>query len=633
MGEVTEQIILSILNHSRDTNEVNELISAYFETFGVTKQQYKKYDYTKLNSVLLSKGFTSMEQVVAALSAKMAALDSDTSVTPAPSGGESFLEKMEIEKIRGIITKNDIVSLMNDDRANDGMVYIGTRPVRCRNGEYDDYIGCSVEAYIRQNDAEGDELIWCREYNNDILRVESTDIYGDSGNFSLTNFVYNKNGSVRKAKISENADILYNGLITAQRTREILAARMGWVELIDNDGCGEYDVVKVVETKDYLINFVDKENKIVYDKFGAEVNLDNEKGNVKITIRTESGKTAGIDNLYEWNVITVADSANRPVKGSFRNVVVIISEHEPVQGILNKVRTNDDEKRVWTISDTEYTVSFEYDNAKGNFPAEKIGSELLFYITVNNEIIGMSLPSAIAAKQLYGICISMKEDEDNENTIIKIYNQYGKAEKYTCAERVKTDGISLKKGVFYDVVTGVPVLVDGANTGAWSDYINGKLIKYELDDNNICQIETSIPADAVVRDSEVQSPMHRVYDRSKNSLVCKNNSSFEGVLYMDDSTVVFRVPKNLENINQYRINNRKVFDSTQNILYPVEGYYMKKGNMIADVVVTENASQMYSYSNMVMVISGVSIALNDDDETVENYRCRARRRKSMRQHM
>lgn len=229
MGEVTEQIILSILNHSRDTNEVNELISAYFETFGVTKQQYKKYDYTKLNSVLLSKGFTSMEQVVAALSAKMAALDSDTSVTPAPSGGESFLEKMEIEKIRGIITKNDIVSLMNDDRANDGMVYIGTRPVRCRNGEYDDYIGCSVEAYIRQNDAEGDELIWCREYNNDILRVESTDIYGDSGNFSLTNFVYNKNGSVRKAKISENADILYNGLITAQRTREILAARMGWV--------------------------------------------------------------------------------------------------------------------------------------------------------------------------------------------------------------------------------------------------------------------------------------------------------------------------------------------------------------------------------------------------------------------
>ena len=87
MGEVTEQIILSILNHSRDTNEVNELISAYFETFGVTKQQYKKYDYTKLNSVLLSKGFTSMEQVVAALSAKMAALDSDTSVTPAPSGG------------------------------------------------------------------------------------------------------------------------------------------------------------------------------------------------------------------------------------------------------------------------------------------------------------------------------------------------------------------------------------------------------------------------------------------------------------------------------------------------------------------------------------------------------------------
>lgn len=138
MGEVTEQIILSILNHSRDTNEVNELISAYFETFGVTKQQYKKYDYTKLNSVLLSKGFTSMEQVVAALSAKMAALDSDTSVTPAPSGGESFLEKMEIEKIRGIITKNDIVSLMNDDRANDGMVYIGTRPVRCRNGEYDE---------------------------------------------------------------------------------------------------------------------------------------------------------------------------------------------------------------------------------------------------------------------------------------------------------------------------------------------------------------------------------------------------------------------------------------------------------------------------------------------------------------
>ena len=87
MGEVTEQIILSILNHSRDTNEVNELISAYFETFGVTEQQYKKYDYTKLNSVLLSKGFTSMEQVVAALSAKMAALDSDTSVTPSPSGG------------------------------------------------------------------------------------------------------------------------------------------------------------------------------------------------------------------------------------------------------------------------------------------------------------------------------------------------------------------------------------------------------------------------------------------------------------------------------------------------------------------------------------------------------------------
>ena len=75
------------------------------------------------------------------------------------------------------------------------------------------------------------------------------------------------NSSEKRAKIETDKIVIYNGRTTNNYQVTDLLPTYGWVELIDNDRNGRYDIVKITDYDTYVVESYDAITEIMRDKY------------------------------------------------------------------------------------------------------------------------------------------------------------------------------------------------------------------------------------------------------------------------------------------------------------------------------------------------------------------------------
>lgn len=229
-------------------------------------------------------------------------------------------ENFGVYKEKGIVNAVAGMSLggreeMADDEiiiTVDGKDYLYTGNDR----DYSEYLGCRVVYYYAETDDEFKIIgMMITGSGSRPLTLSFEDII--SAERDLSAITYDKGIRKKKAAISKNADFIYNGRKTYSITSSDLNPDNGYITLIDTNGDGSYDVVKIEKYEYIMVAQVDTQSKTVLDRFTWQTySLNEDRDADKINI-TKNGRYIKMDYLAPGDIIAIAKSRDKTLINAY----------------------------------------------------------------------------------------------------------------------------------------------------------------------------------------------------------------------------------------------------------------------------------------------------------------------------
>lgn len=203
------------------------------------------------------------------------------------------------------------------------------------NGErfyYDNfsqYLGYYVNYYMKKDQEDVPELLYVGVVANETetLVIPSSDLIS----FNNDVLVYSPDGSNKDFKITfnEHPDLIYNGIAYPTYNDNEVIPDFGDLTLIDSDGNGNYDIIKVKSYTFLTIGAIDTVKNVIYDKYtNEELCLDENECNYTV-LRGE--RKIVIQQLTEGQYLAVAKSRNTTGKP----LVEVIAINKSVSGTID----------------------------------------------------------------------------------------------------------------------------------------------------------------------------------------------------------------------------------------------------------------------------------------------------------
>lgn len=494
----------------------------------------------------------------------------------------------KIDTIKGIVTRNAYTALdepkavYENGIAIDGVLY-------STNCDTTELIGCTVKAYINEND----EVIHIerRDKYNNILVLEA-----DNAEFSNFTYKYDVNNKTKSVKINSKFNFIYNNKAKTNFDSSAMVPENGYIELIDSDKDEVYDTVKVYNYRYMMVNKTDEKKESVYAKYdGDALNLEN-ADILKIT--DEKGNEKKYTELAEYSILRVLASDD----GS---IVLAEVSGTKVKGKVTSVRRDGDKKFV-TIDGTAYEMI-------NNFIADmpEAGKTGIMYISSDNKAVAFIVGNPSGTK--LGILLGVYEPNgDNDYLIFKIFNEDGEMVRINGAEKVSVDGTGRKKSAAVKTA-----LLKG------SSEIPAQPVFYTVNDEGVItaldtayNINVSDPTDkpltVPVPSGESESSMRRIYKGSETYL--GTLATFNGKIQLSESTKVFSIPSDYVNANDEDFAVGGSSSLTNLTTYEFDAYSTSEADVIADVVITSASV------SAAMVYAVVKDVVEEYDESIDDVR-------------
>ncbi|MDY3927965.1 MAG: S-layer homology domain-containing protein [Clostridia bacterium] len=223
------------------------------------------------------------------------------------------------EKIRGIVTANDLTGLSSVNGAvnNDGYIRLGNEEMKYDADSYNDILGKQVEAYVCREDEAEPVIKYMTETNKNTVTVIQNDmIYSDDSGFSAYNFVYeNENGKKIEKKL-DGAYIIYNGIAKPDYSKENISPKIGWVTIIDNNSDGKIDIVNVFNADLTVVCgtvSVNSNFTVITDKFDNSKTIRVESDKVDDTQVFINGEVSNIGNIKDGMLILKGSNGDHTI--------------------------------------------------------------------------------------------------------------------------------------------------------------------------------------------------------------------------------------------------------------------------------------------------------------------------------
>ncbi len=346
------------------------------------------------------------------------------------SDTETFLsETYGIRKYRGVVTGNEFTRLSNAKASlTDEQIEItseqGTVVYDTPGYIYGYMLGYTVDYYLKDDSGDGYELKYIQEARNlnDLIKIDVDDLLPDQ---TTSDRIYYRDADNDEQHITftDVRDVIYNNQSWHPGSLANALPERGYIEALDNNSDGEYDVLFVYEYVNAIVKTFDTGSYVMFDEL-TQSNIDLSPRTKKIAVYN-----AGSTELKDVTAITVGSTLSiLESKSTTDKVMTIYISNETVAGTITAYDP-----------DEGYLIGEEYYKAYED--SFDLGDTGLFYLDMNNQLV-MYKYDAASDKGVYGVVTAYQKgaNRKEDKMTIKIFTSEGEFLVATCADKVKVDG-------------------------------------------------------------------------------------------------------------------------------------------------------------------------------------------------
>lgn len=456
--------------------------------------------------------------------------------------GEKLYDAVELE---GIVEQTRFTGLHTLEGCPEGMAVIDGTSVYTGETNADGYLGYRIRAMAVEAD-DAYTLVSIVKHNRTAeLRLDYRMIDDVPDLYSIA-YETEDSGRVQKAKLDRNASVIYNYQKLMAYEAEDLLLDNGYMELVDNDNDGTYDVVLIYEYKTYFVAGIDTASGQIYDKYGYEM-LEPDEDTI---IMNAHNYEVDISAIKTDSVLSVFQP-RRAGAGSY--TVIAVSDLAPVEGTVTGFASDRD--ILVTINGEDYVIDKRYleVSAENDQVTEiKLGVSGIFYLNKDGMISGFKY---LSGNEIYGFMRKMYLEETEDKAYFELFSQEAVFVSGEVADKVKINGVRS---------TGPAALLEDGILFPEGKF-RPQLVKFRLDN------EGRLTSLKVASEAVASSPM-----LTDEEVLAYNGTVTDGemrpggrryaykYLYADD-TVVFNVPAEheLANKEKYSISDKLYTDGAK----------------------------------------------------------------------
>lgn len=476
-----------------------------------------------------------------------------------------------IKRIEGKLMGNYALSMTKSAELKDNEIIIGDTVFRTEL-QTDNLLGRVCECWY---DAEENAAAISEAFaKNKSIEIASSEIIGFSDN--VYRYMPGKSTVMLTARLSQQADICYNGRMLSPYSNSCMLPQNGSVTLVDNDADGIYDSVIVYSYIDICVKGTNADTKTVFDLYGTSgICLNDYEA---YSFRDELGNLLDVTDLIKFDVICVAESCDK-------KYAEIISSSREIGG---RVQETVNGKSI-VINGTEFAVA---DCAVQAVSGISPGDDCLFILDMAGQIASVQKADEIFS---FGYIMGFSESKSLAGkTEIKIFGY--------------------DANIYYYKVD-YSIILDGNTTPAEKLY--GKLNERYSQNRGVVSFRKN--GDKLLELDTMLDEYYKGFDDEGNKIQTlrwrPNAGVFGGKVPVNAKTTVFSVPAPgiAAEDGMYTVGKLSDMFISDNS-YAMNAYRKDRERHFADVLViyTQDSEHTVSNTTAAAVVSEITTAIADD---------------------
>lgn len=512
-------------------------------------------------------------------------------------------EKLDVTKEYGQVTATYLSTLTGTSSLREDEVSIlslegETNTYKTGTTDAVNYLAKNVIYYVRDLDNNTDPTLILVRNNanrNTEIKVPAdhiSSLTGEDGSKKTFAYWVNKTDSnTEKVTIKADAKVFYNGVATtAYDLTDLNNLTSGSVTLLDTTRTDEYGYVFVTQYQNMVVDNVSLPSFRVTDKYNLlSLTLDPDDKSIKFSI-TKDGEKIGLEDLNEWDILSVAMNGATVAESTVINVLV------STDYVVGKVTEIEDGKRM--INGTLYEIADNY-TASGQ-PEIGLSDEGTFYLDVEGKIAAVDTTTAAGSNYAYLVNAEVTGSINNRLEL-QLFTQDGETTIYSASNRVKVNNTSN--------LTGEDALaaIKAANEGE-----TAQLITYEINSSGeIYYVNTAATNSS---GGSLRTAFSLDFVSGAEGIEYRSASKKLGTFNISNDTIIFDIPEGETDTENFAVRTPAMFVDKTN--YNVEIYDLSE-DLTAKIVIVKDSSGETNAESPIAVVTRVSSAQNSDQLTVD----------------
>ena len=342
----------------------------------------------------------------------------------------------DVEYMTGVMYSDGVTSI--SENVSECFVTVGNITFDdCENVNTQGFIGKRVTAYYKVVSDEKVLIQLVVNKKNEMLTLYPTQI------IDYDSFVYyyeTENGNEKKIVVPKSISIIYNGsVVDASTVSQVdYEPENGYIELIDNDRDGNYDVLIIYDYEYYLV----EEHNLLLEKINSKLTNDvisyNDSKYQSVKWYDALGNAILIENVTEGMTIAVLENLNK-------DRMTIYAYTKSVSGDIDSINKSSTDGYIG-ISGKRYEIP---STKAGKLALANLGQSAVLYLDMN----GMVYDFKISGDNSFavGYLIKAYYDEEVEAMFMKYYDSVEtKVVTREINEKVNIDGTVYRSIIAYE---------------------------------------------------------------------------------------------------------------------------------------------------------------------------------------
>lgn len=482
-------------------------------------------------------------------------------------------------------------SIESSDLTEENIVRISGKTIEVNETlDISEYFGDYVE-YFYYDESGIHEIMYMHRADgvkeNLVIDIESYESY--SGN-TISYYANENDRKTRQVNLPENHTVIYNGMPLMTNVSSTMAnLNKGTITLKDSDNDGKYDLVMIVDYKNFVVRMYDANAKTVYDKLSVSSKLELAEMN---SVKLMSGKEVlGLNSLIADLVLSVAKSQNG-------EVVSMLACGDVVKGEVQAIGED-----YITIEGTEYEAEESYKKDL----SVKVGMSYVFHLDSFGKIAYVSASDNRRMKFAYLIDGTDESSVFEQNYRVKMFTEDGEMVYLDFAEKAIIDGdkkesVDEIKKALSDVATGK---------------LKPQLVEFEIDGKGLIREMDTVSIKGVNEDPDYS--LRNVFpDALKGTNGWGQSGRYMFRALLRTQTITIMIPEETgADDKYYRIAKswQEATGATTNEWWePIDMYWKSEDSAYVDVIVKSASTTIEKTEKNVVMVTEMGEAMNSDEE-------------------